>query len=310
MTKYHIPVLQKKTIDFLQLRDNGIYVDATLGGGGHTKAILEANRKVKVIALDQDEDAIEETIELKKRNTGRLTILHDNFKNLRTRLALERIKKIDGILFDLGVSSHQFDTAERGFSYNKDSFLDMRMDQDKALTAHKIVNTFNFDQLTSIFFDYGEERESKRIANAIVKARTKKEIKTTKDLADIIENAVYSKYKIKAKSRIFQAIRICVNSELEILKSALKDAIQVLKPKGRIVVISYHSLEDKIVKHLFKYEEKECTCPPGLLKCVCGKVSTIRILTKKPITPGGSEIRKNKRARSAKLRAAQKREDL
>jgi len=310
MSDYHIPVLLKESIDALNIRDHGIYVDTTLGGGGHTRAILERNETITLVSFDRDEDAIKQTASLQKEFSERLIIVRDNFANLRTGLALNRIKHIDGILFDLGVSSHQINSFERGFSFIYDTDLDMRMDQSAALTAFDVINKFPFEKLISIFYEYGEEKESGRIANAIVKNREIKEICTTTELAEIIDRTVFSKQKIKAKARIFQAIRIFLNNELESLKIALADSVKILHPGGRIAVISYHSLEDRIVKKFFKNEAIDCVCPPDLLKCGCNKTPTLKIISKKPILPTSAEILQNNRARSAKLRIAEKKEIL
>ena len=233
-------------------------------------------------------------------------MINDNFKNLRTGLALNRIKKIDGILFDLGVSSHQIDSADRGFSYMADGDLDMRMDRTSKLSAKELINTFSLEDLKDIFFKYGEERESARIARKIVEVRKQKEIKTTLQLAEIIDNSIKSNQRIKAKARIFQAIRIFVNNEIEALNKALKDAVHLLNKGGRIAVISYHSIEDRVVKQFFKYENLSCVCPDDFPICTCDKVSTLKIITKKPILPTEEEIHNNSRAKSAKLRIAER----
>jgi 16S rRNA (cytosine1402-N4)-methyltransferase len=306
MKTYHEPVLLQESIQHLAIRDNGIYVDATLGGGGHTEALLQTNSTIQVVAFDQDMEAIEHAKFLEQKYKKRLILIHENFRNIWTQLALNRIKKIDGILFDLGISSHQIDIAERGFSFMVEGDLDMRMNANEKITAYEVVNTFDEQKLYEIFRDFGEEREAKRIAREIVKNRKIKVIKTTLELANIIDYATFSHQKMKAKARIFQALRIFINSELDVLQSALRDAVRLLKPQGRIVVISYHSLEDRIVKHFFKEEEKECKCPPSLLKCVCKGKSTIQIISKKPIVPSYREMSENPRARSAKMRVAEK----
>ena len=307
MKDYHVPVMLNESISALKIQNEGIYVDATLGGGGHTKAILDSNKNIIVFAFDQDEDAIYEARNYLKDYSKRLTIIKDNFANLRTRLALERIKKIDGILFDLGVSSHQISKPERGFSFSLDGKLDMRMDKSQKLSAYDIINNFSYEELRNLFFEFGEERESSKIAKAIVSNRMKKKISTTLELSEIIENSIFSRHKLKAKARIFQAIRIYLNEEIEVLKTALKDAVNILNFEGRIVVISYHSIEDRAVKKFFQYQAKSCICPPNFPKCVCDKVSTLTIINKKPILPSNDEILKNNKARSAKLRIAEKR---
>jgi 16S rRNA (cytosine1402-N4)-methyltransferase len=308
MSDYHVPVLLKESVEALALQPNGIYVDATLGGGGHTEAILKTQPEIRLFSFDQDEDAWQQTEHLLDEYPN-LTIVQDNFANLRTRLALERIKNIDGILFDLGVSSHQINQPERGFSFSLEGKLDMRMNAENEVTAYEIINHFDPKELKRIFLEYGEEKEAGKIARAIAEARSKKQLETTLDLANIIDQSVFSKQKIKAKARVFQALRIYINGEMEALRIALSDAVKMLNPGGRIIVISYHSLEDRIVKKFFQYEEKECVCPTNFPKCICGKKSTLKILTNKPLIPSEDEISHNPRARSAKMRIAEKKAD-
>ncbi len=308
MKEYHVPVLLAECLEALNLRDGKVYVDATFGGGGHSKKILESGKDIKLFGVDQDPDSIEQSKKLKDLFPENFVMIKENFANMRTGLALERIKKVDGILFDLGVSSHQINDPARGFSFRGDGDLNMRMDQTTELTAADVVNTYSFAELARIFREYGEEKEAARIANNIIIERNKKEIKTTLQLSTIIENCIISKKSIKAKARIFQALRIYINKEMEVLKTALNDSIKILNPGGKIVVISYHSLEDRIVKNIFKYEAKECICPPEFPQCVCDKVSTLKIISRKPVVPTLNEIENNPRARSAKLRIAQKRE--
>jgi 16S rRNA (cytosine1402-N4)-methyltransferase len=303
---YHEPVLLSEAIEYLNLRKNGIYVDATLGGGGHSRAILQAEPTIRLISFDQDMDAIENANLLSEKHN--VTLIHANFSSLWTELALQRIKKIDGILFDLGVSSHQIDYAQRGFSFMLDGDLDMRMNTNGKISAFDVINNYKEEELSRIFTLYGEERESRRIAAAIVRERSNYSIKKTIQLAEIIDLATRSHQKMKAKARIFQALRIYVNSELDVLRMALQDAVKILNPLGRIVVISYHSLEDRIVKHTFREEEKDCCCDENALLCTCNKVSTLHVLTKKPVVPASEEMERNSRARSAKLRAAEKKE--
>ncbi|RLC51978.1 MAG: 16S rRNA (cytosine(1402)-N(4))-methyltransferase RsmH [Candidatus Cloacimonadota bacterium] len=305
--EYHIPVLLKESIQALAIHSGGIYVDATLGGGGHTRAILASEKDIKLYAFDRDENALKFAKDNFLSSYQNLVLIKDNFANLRTGLALERVKKIDGILFDLGVSFNQISTPGRGFSYLHEGNLDMRMDESEKLTAFDIINDFPFEKLKEIFFEFGEEREAARIAAAIISQRKLNKIKTTSELSEIIERSTRSRFKMKAKARIFQALRIYLNGEIEALKQALKDAVNILNPKGRIVVISYHSIEDRVVKKFFQYEEKSCICPPNFPKCVCNKVSTLKIITKKPIIPSSQEISENRMARSAKMRVAEKR---
>ncbi len=308
MKEYHVPVLLDECLEALDLQDGKIYVDATFGGGGHARKILESGKDLKLFAFDQDPDSIAQSKTLKEEYSEQFVLIKENFANIRTGLALERIKKIDGILFDLGVSSHQINDPSRGFSFSGDGKLNMRMDQETELTAADVVNTYSFEDLTKIFRNYGEEKESPRIARNIILKREQNEIETTLQLSQIIENCIVSKKSIKAKARIFQALRIYINKEMEVLQTALEESVKILNPGGRLVVISYHSLEDRIVKNLFKYEEKSCLCPPEFPKCVCDKKSTLKILTRKPVVPSQEEIDSNPRARSAKLRIAEKKE--
>jgi 16S rRNA (cytosine1402-N4)-methyltransferase len=310
MQKYHVPVLLAECLQALDLQDGKIYVDATFGGGGHSRAILESGKDIQLFAFDQDPDSIEQSKVFTEKYPDKFVMIKENFTNIRTELALERIKKVDGILFDLGVSSHQINDPTRGFSFSSDGKLNMRMDQESNLTAADVVNTYSFGGLTKIFREYGEEKEAARIANHIILKRANTEIKTTLQLSAIIENCIISKKSIKAKARIFQALRIYINREMDVLQTALEDSVKILNPDGKLVVISYHSLEDRIVKNIFKYEAKSCVCPPEFPKCVCDKVSTLKILSRKPIVPTANEIENNPRARSAKLRIAQKREVL
>ncbi len=304
---YHEPVMLRESIEGLNLQDGGVYLDATLGGGGHSGAILRANASVRLFSFDTDQEALTYATERLKEFSDRHVIINDNFSNLRNRMALECVKKVDGVLFDLGVSSHQFDSSERGFSFQGEGRLDMRMNSNQELSAYEIVNEADLETLTGIIRDYGEEKEAYRIALGIIRAREAKPIQTTMELGDIVEMAVRGPQKVKSKARVFQALRIRVNNELEVLSKALKDAIAILQPKGRVVVISYHSLEDRIVKRLFQEEEKACVCPSNFPMCNCGKTSTIRVITKKPVEASSEEIERNSRARSAKLRIAEKR---
>ncbi len=308
MTKYHVPVLLAECLQALDLQDGKIYVDATFGGGGHSSAILESGNDIKLFAFDQDPDSIKQSEVLKEKYPEQFVLIKENFANIRTGLALERIKKVDGILFDLGVSSHQINDPSRGFSFRGEGKLNMRMDQDSQLTAADVVNTYSFEELTRIFREYGEEKEAARIARSIILEREKEEIETTLQLSNIIENCIISHKSIKARARIFQALRIYINKEMEVLETALNDSVKILNPGGRIAVISYHSLEDRIVKNIFRYEAKSCICPPEFPLCVCEKKATLQILSRKPIVPTTQEIENNPRARSAKLRVAQKRE--
>jgi 16S rRNA (cytosine1402-N4)-methyltransferase len=310
MENYHIPVFLEECVEALNLKQSGIYVDATLGGGGHTRKILESGKELTLFAFDQDPDALQHNLALQQKYPNRLILVQDNFANLRTQLALHRIKKIDGILFDLGISSHQIDLDSRGFSFSLDGKLDMRMDQMGEVTAADFINKSSLEDLSKVFREYGEEKQAYKIAKAILQAREQKPFVTTKQFSDFLDTCTNSNKRIKTKARIFQAIRIYINRELEVLRSSLTDAIKILNPGGRIVVLSYHSLEDRLVKQIFKYEAEACICPPGFPKCVCDKQARIKILTKKPLVPKAAEIARNSRARSAKLRIAEARGDL
>ncbi len=306
MKTFHIPVLKDRSIEFLQIKKGGIYVDATLGGGGHTEAMFEQENDIHVIAFDHDKDAIDFAQKRLSKYSDRIIFVNKNFSYLSSALALNRINKIDGILFDLGFSSHQID-QQRGFSYTQDDVLDMRMNRSNGkLTAFEIVNFYPKEKLEQVLHDYSEDRFWKRISNAILKSRKNKKIETTKQLREIIENMIPKDRAFKTLSRIFQALRIEVNKELEALEKGLKSSVEVLKKGGRIAVISYHSLEDRIVKQFFKYENLECVCPAYLPRCVCGKERRLNIITKKPIIPTEEEIKENSRARSAKLRVAER----
>ncbi len=306
MKSFHIPVLKDCSIDFLQIKKGGIYVDATLGGGGHTEAMFEQEQDIHVIAFDHDRDAIDFAQKRLKKYLDRIIFVNKNFSYLSSALALNRISKIDGILFDLGFSSHQID-QQRGFSYTQDDELDMRMNRNNGkLTAYDIVNFYPQDKLEQVLHDYSEDRFWKRISNAILRARKDKKIETTKQLRDIIEKVIPKDKGFKTLSRIFQALRIEVNKELDALEKGLKSSVEVLKKGGRIAVISYHSLEDRIVKQFFKYENLECICPAYLPRCVCEKEVRLKIITKKPVIPTEEEIKENSRARSAKLRVAER----
>ncbi|MEA2104456.1 MAG: 16S rRNA (cytosine(1402)-N(4))-methyltransferase RsmH [Candidatus Cloacimonadota bacterium] len=305
MENYHIPVLRQKAVDLLNIKKGGIYVDATTGGGGHLASICDAVDDIRVIALDKDSEAIEFAQNRCRKWEDKIIFVNKNFSYLTSALALNRIRKIDGILFDLGVSSHQITAKDRGFSFQIDEKLDMRMDKNAKLSAFQIVNYYDLEDIVRIIYEFGEEKYRRRIANNIVRSREKKKIVTTFELKKIIENAIPYPNK-KTLARVFQAFRIEVNKELEVLEKALKDSVDVLNENGRIVVISYHSLEDRIVKNFFKYEEKECICPPNFPKCVCDKEKRLEIITKKPITPANEEVKTNPQARSAKLRAAER----
>ena len=303
----HISVLLNETVDGLNIKKDGIYVDMTLGGGGHSKEILKRITTGKLICIDRDEFAINISKENLKQFDNKI-IIKNSFKNIDIVLKELNIDKVDGFLFDLGVSSFQFDDIERGFSYNKDYRLDMRMDRDDKLSAYDIVNTFDEEDIYKIIRDYGEEKFAKSIAKNIVKYRENKTINTTLELVDIIKKSIPEKFKrLKHPAKkTFQALRIYVNDELSQLECALDKCIDLLNDKGRISVITFHSLEDRIVKDKFKKFENPCTCPKGY-PCVCKKKPKGVIVKKKAIIPTEDEILNNNRAKSAKLRIFERR---
>lgn len=305
----HISVLLNEAVDALAVKDNGIYVDGTLGGGGHSEEILKRNSSLKLIGIDRDREAIAAAGKRLECFSERVTLVNNNFANVKEVLRNLGIEKIDGAVLDLGVSSYQLDNAERGFSYMKDAPLDMRMNQNDTKSAYDVVNTYEKDALCSIFYRYGEEKWSKRIAEFIVKRRETTPIKTTKELADIISAAVPAGARDRGShpaKRVFQAIRIEVNGELEILKNAITDFVSCLNKGGRLAVITFHSLEDRIVKQCFSELAAGCTCPKDFPVCVCGKQPAVKVITKKPLLPTEEEQTFNSRSKSAKLRAIQK----
>lgn len=303
----HQPVLLQKTIEYLLTDPNGVYVDCTLGGGGHLSHLLQfTGNNVHIIAIDRDKEALEASRE--KLNFPKITFIHADFRNLSRILNGLNISKVNGIMLDLGVSSMQLDMASRGFSYHKDAELDMRMDQEQELDASEIVNNYSEEEIARILFDYGEERYARNIARAIVKYRQEKVISSTLELVDIIKSSVPARYK-RGKHparRTFQALRIAVNSELEAVQEVLPQATQYLVTGGRICVITFHSLEDRIVKKFMQEQARDCICPPDFPVCICGHKARLKILTKKPVLPGENECNQNPRARSAKLRVAER----
>ncbi len=307
----HISVLLNECIDNLIIEPDGVYCDCTLGGGGHSYEIAKRlNKNGLLIGIDQDTDALEASSERLKKFDN-IKYVHSNFsdiKNIVEGLGLGQ-DSVNGFLLDLGVSSHQLDEADRGFSYNHDAPLDMRMDVTCPLSADKVVNEYTEDELYRIIRDYGEERWAKRIAQFIVKERSIKPIETTFELVSVIKKAVPKKARADGPhpaKRTFQAIRIEVNNELGILEDAVNDMVELLKPKGRICIITFHSLEDRIVKNVFRKLENPCTCPRDFPVCVCGKKPQVRIITRKPIIPDDKELEYNHRSRSAKLRVVEK----
>lgn len=304
----HIPVLLKETIESLNIKQNGIYVDCTLGGGGHSLEILKRlSDKGRLIAIDQDISAINWAGE-KLKNFKNVIYVHNNFYNIKQILEELKIDKIDGVIMDLGVSSYQLDEGERGFSYMKNAPLDMRMNRNSPLSAYEVVNRYSEEELCRIIRDYGEEKFAKRISNFIVKSREKSPIVTTLQLVDIIKKAIPLKFQKEGHpaKRTFQAIRIEVNEELEILDKAVEDSILNLNIGGRITVITFHSLEDRIIKSKFKMMENPCTCPSDFPVCICGKKPIVKIINKKPIVPTEEEKSINPRSKSSKLRAAER----
>lgn len=296
----HESVLLNESIENLNIKEDGIYVDATLGGGGHSYEILKKTPKGHLYAFDQDLYAIERA-SLKLKEFNNKTIIHSNFKNLKSELKKRGIDKIDGILLDLGMSSFQIDDESRGFTYLKDTKLDMRMDITKELTAETILNTYSKDELADIFYKYGDEENSYIIAHEVIKNRP---LKTTFDLVNICDKVNF-KRKGHSSKKVFQALRIAVNNELGVLEALLEDVISILNKKGRIVIITFHSLEDRIVKHFFKDKATNKT-PKNMPILVDGLEAELKLITKKPILPTEEELKHNSRSRSAKLRVAEK----
>ena len=302
----HKSVLLNETIDGLNIQPDGIYVDGTLGGGGHAYEVCRRlGDKGSIVGIDQDAAAIEAAGNRLKDFGEKVTIVRSNYCDMKSKLHELGIDKVDGIVLDLGVSSYQLDTAERGFSYREDAPLDMRMDTRQKMTARDIVNDYEEMELYRVIRDYGEDKFAKNIAKHIVAARKVKPIETTGELTEIIRASIPMKYQKKSghpAKRTFQAIRIELNRELEVLKDSLDDMIELLNPGGRLCIITFHSLEDRIVKSAFRKNEDPCTCPSDFPVCVCGKVSKGSILTRKPILPSEEEMEENSRAKSAKLR--------
>ena len=305
---YHKPVLFDEVIENIVTNKEGVYLDCTLGGAGHTQGILEnTSEKGVVIAIDQDDDAIEFAGKKLENYKERIKIFKDNFKNLDTVLYMAGYEKVSGILMDIGVSSYQLDDPERGFSYKYEAKLDMRMNKNAKISAYEVINEFSEQEIADILYKYGEEPKSRRIARKITEARKEKKIETTTELADIVIRAIGKSMKRHPAKRTFQAVRMYVNQELEVLEEALEKAVELLEDRGRLLVITFHSLEDRIVKNKFREFEKPCKCPPNIPICVCGKESLGKVITKKPIVAGESELKDNSRAHSAKLRVFERR---
>lgn len=304
----HIPVLKSEVVSLLCVKPNGIYVDGTIGGAGHAKAILESEKIKLLIGIDQDEEALL-AAKNNLKNFDNVKLIHGNFRDIDKILDSENIENVDGILVDIGVSSHQIDEAERGFSFRTDAKLDMRMDRSKVFSAYELVNTYAEEELERVIRDYGEEKFAKSIARHIAKAREDKPITTTKELEKIILSSVPRYRGQDGKSnvqRTFQAIRIEVNGELDALSELIDKAVNKLKSGGRLEIISFHSLEDRIVKQKFKELAIGCICPPDFPICVCGHKATVKIITKHPVEATEAELKINSRSASAKLRVIEK----
>lgn len=306
----HIPVMLNECLEGLNIKADGTYVDGTVGGAGHSIEIVKRlSENGRLICVDKDEDALKAAGERLAPYKDRVTFIHDDYKNLVNELDSIGVGKVDGILLDLGVSSYQLDNAERGFSYMKDAPLDMRMDRSQRISAHEVVNGYTESELARILFDYGEEKLARQIARNIVRARSEKPIESTLELAKIVEDTYPAKTRWKfghPAKRTFQAIRIEVNDELSSLGEAVTAMARRLEKGGRMAVITFHSLEDRIVKSAFKELSLACTCPPDFPVCVCGKVQEVELVNKKPITASEEELENNSRSQSAKLRVIEK----
>ena len=308
----HLSVLPEEVIEGLKVDPSGIYVDGTLGGGGHAFLVAEKlSRGGRLIGIDRDAEAIEAAAKRLEPFKDRVTVVKGNYENAKQILSELGIDKVNGILLDLGVSSYQFDNKDRGFSYREDAPLDMRMDRSDVMTAYDVVNTYGESELYRILKDYGEEKFAKNIAARIVKQRVNAPIRTTFELTEVIKASIPAKFRETGghpSKKTFQAIRIEVNRELDILKNVIGDLIDLLAPGGRLCIISFHSLEDRIVKQAFKEAESPCICPPDFPVCVCGRKSRGTVVTRKPVTAGEEELESNQRAHSAKLRIFEKTE--
>ncbi|WP_024621817.1 16S rRNA (cytosine(1402)-N(4))-methyltransferase RsmH [Metaclostridioides mangenotii] len=310
MEFHHVSVLLNECIDGLNIKPDGVYVDCTMGGAGHSKEIVKnLSSEGLFIGFDQDINAINTAKERLSEYSDRVKFVHSNFENIKSELEKLGITKIDGVLADLGVSSHQLDEADRGFSYMQDAPLDMRMDVRSEFSAYDVVNNYSEDELNRIIKEYGEENWSRRIAKFIVEAREESPIQNTGELVEIIKKAIPKKARIDGPhpaKRTFQAIRIEVNNELGVITSLIRDVASIMNKGGRICIITFHSLEDRIVKNEFKYLAIDCICPPELPMCQCDKEKEVKVITRKPILPSDEEVEVNPRSRSAKLRVAEK----
>lgn len=305
----HISVLYKETLDGLNIKDGGLYVDGTLGGGGHSYGILSGAKNVRLIGIDRDSEAIEAAGKRLSAFKDRITLVNRNFSDIKQIASELGIAGIDGAVLDLGVSSYQLDNAERGFSYMHDSHLDMRMNRNDKKSAYEVINSYSQNELEHIFYAYGEEKWSARVAKFIVEKRSQKPIETTFELVDIIKAAIPKGARAEGShpaKRIFQAVRIEVNNELGILKNAVDDFAELLAPGGRLAVITFHSLEDRIIKKAFTDLATGCVCPKSFPVCVCNRQPVVKLITKKPILPSEAEETENSRSKSAKLRVVEK----
>ena len=309
MQKHHESVLAKEILQYLHPREDGLIVDGTLGNGGHTELILKNTAPgLRVLGIDRDEQAIERAGKRLAPFRNRVTLIHGNFSDIKNILKKANVMNVDGLLLDLGVSSPQLDSPERGFSFMRNGPLDMRMDSTQKTTAADLLVKLSDEELVLVIKEYGEERFAKRIVRAIRKAQEQNPITTTLQLSNIVSGVTHTPRpaKIHPATRTFQALRIAVNNELEHIKSALSDSLEVLSASARIMVISFHSLEDRIVKNFFKDEEKGCICPPRLPVCACGHKTRLKIITRRPVTPASEEVKRNPRASSSKLRVAER----
>ena len=306
----HFSVLLEECIENLNIKPDGVYVDGTAGGAGHSSKIAERlSANGLLIPIDQDEDAIKVVTERLAPYADRVQVVRDNFSNLKSVLESRGIEKIDGLLLDLGVSSYQLDTAERGFSYMADAPLDMRMDNRAARSAYDVINGYSADELKKIIYDFGEERFAPKIVAGIIKAREQAPVQTTGELVEIIKKSIPSfarKEELSSVKRVFQAVRIEVNRELDVIAPTIEAAVNAMNVGGRIVIITFHSLEDRIVKQTFAGLASGCTCPKDFPVCVCGNKPKIKLITKKPILPSDEELAVNSRSKSAKLRVAER----
>ena len=307
---HHVPIMVREVLSLLAPERGGVFVDGTLGGGGHAEAVLNAlPEDGRLFGIDRDDEALAAASARLAPFGERFTAIKGNFFEMKPLLAAKGVERVDGILLDLGVSSHQLDKAERGFSYKAEAPLDMRMDQTAPLDAYTVVNTWPKDELVHIFYEYGEERFSQRIAERIVSERQRHAIETTTELAALVKDAIPAKFRNEPQHparRVFQAIRIAVNGELDGLSDAIDSAASLLNPGGRLAILTFHSLEDRIVKNAFRRMENPCTCPKSAPVCICGKKPTARVLTRHPLTADETEQTENTRSTCAKLRAIEK----